>query len=211
MNIPGIKRIELYFFRRKWRKLNPHNTSSAVNKFPLNKVKVGKKTYGGIKAYCYSIESDGALDIGDYVSLSPNVEFILDGNHYINGFTTFPLKSVFMGKQFPIDASSKGPIIIEDEVWIGTNSTIMSGIRIGRGSVIAAGSVVVKDVAPFTIVGGNPAKFIKYRIPEEMIPQMERFKLSDLSCQEILASMEVFYQQPSESGLEQIFKRSNVL
>lgn len=60
-------------------------------------------------------------------------------------------------------------VIIEDDVWIGYGSIIISGVRIGKGSIIASGSVVVKDVQPYTIVGGNPAKFLKFRFSEEEI------------------------------------------
>ncbi|MBK7803608.1 MAG: CatB-related O-acetyltransferase [Chloracidobacterium sp.] len=64
---------------------------------------------------------------------------------------------------------SKGPILIKDDVWIGTRATIMSGLTIGQGAIVAAGSVVVKDVPPYSIVAGTPAKVIKYRFDEQTI------------------------------------------
>jgi chloramphenicol O-acetyltransferase type B len=65
-------------------------------------------------------------------------------------------------------------VIIEDDVWIGYGAIIMSGVKIRRGSIIAAGSVVTKDVEPYSIVGGNPAKLIKYRFSKEEIMEHER-------------------------------------
>ena len=65
--------------------------------------------------------------------------------------------------------TSKGNINIENDVWIGAYSTIMSGVKIGNGAVIGASSVVTKDIPPYAIVAGNPAKIIKYRFTEEQI------------------------------------------
>jgi len=70
-------------------------------------------------------------------------------------------------------------VIIEDDVWVGYGAIIMSGVKIGKGSVVAAGSVVTKDVKPYSIVGGNPARFIKYRFSEEEIERHERLMRND--------------------------------
>jgi serine acetyltransferase len=68
--------------------------------------------------------------------------------------------------------SCKGDIIIENDVWIGAKATIMSGVRIGNGAIVAAGSVVSKDVPPYAIVAGNPAKVVKYRFSDEQIKKL---------------------------------------
>jgi virginiamycin A acetyltransferase len=68
--------------------------------------------------------------------------------------------------------SCKGDIIIENDVWIGANSTVMSGIKIGNGAIVAAGSTVTKDVPPYAIVAGNPAKVVKYRFTDEQIKKL---------------------------------------
>ena len=68
--------------------------------------------------------------------------------------------------------SCKGDITIENDVWIGANSTIMSGIKIGNGAIVAAGSTVTKDVPSYAIVAGNPAKVVKYRFTEEQIEKL---------------------------------------
>jgi serine acetyltransferase len=68
--------------------------------------------------------------------------------------------------------SCKGDIIIENDVWIGATTTIMSGVKISNGAVVAAGSIVTKDVPPYAIVAGNPAKVVKYRFTEEQIKKL---------------------------------------
>jgi tetrahydrodipicolinate N-succinyltransferase len=80
---------------------------------------------------------------------------------------------------------SKGDIIIKNDVWIGTNVTLIDGITIGNGAVIAAGSVVVKDVPPYAIVGGNPAKILKYRFSPEIINEIEKTGFWDLPIEDI--------------------------
>lgn len=70
------------------------------------------------------------------------------------------------------EATSKGDIVVKDDVWIGYGSIILSGVHIGQGAVIAAGSVVSHDVPPYAIVGGVPARLIKYRFSEEMTKKL---------------------------------------
>jgi virginiamycin A acetyltransferase len=82
----------------------------------------------------------------------------------------------FFSKNFKDDVTSKGDVIIEEDVWIGSNSVILSGVNVGRGAVIAAGSIVNKDIPPYAIVGGVPAKIIKMRFTESQIKHMERIK-----------------------------------
>lgn len=118
--------------------------------------------------------------IGKFCSIAENVNIYLGGNHNVNWITTFPFGHIhknifnkFDGKGHP---SSNGNIIIGNDVWICSNVTIMSGIKIGDGSVIAMNSHVVKDVEPYTLVGGNPAKFIKHRFTQEQIQQLLKIK-----------------------------------
>jgi acetyltransferase-like isoleucine patch superfamily enzyme len=159
------ERLKQYLFQKKWRRLNSHNETIPINIFRLEKVSVGKKTYGLINAMDSSL-SDTKLIIGSYCSIAPGVQFLLGGEHQIDGISTFPFKVKCFGHE--MEASSKGDIIIGDDVWICTNVIICSGIRIGQGAVVAAGAVVTKDVEPYAIVGGNPAKLIRYRFDEKI-------------------------------------------
>lgn len=85
----------------------------------------------------------------------------------------------------------------------------MSGVKIGKGAIVAAGSVVVKDVKSYSIVGGNPAMHIKYRIPEEIIPELLDLKLIDLDESEIIEHIELLYQKPTSKIADQIFRNRN--
>lgn len=157
--------IKLEKLNHKFRKHNKHNELNISRICDLTRIKAGKNSYGSINLVSDSI-SDVHLIIGNYCSLGDNIIFLLGGEHSINSFTTYPLKVKRFG--YEKEALSKGDIILEDDVWIGANSTICSGVKIGQGAIIAAGSVVAKDVTPYSIVGGVPAKLIKYRFNEEL-------------------------------------------
>ena len=91
------------------------------------------------------------------------------------------------------EAISKGDIILEDDVWIGQRAMIMSGIRIGQGAVVAAGAVVTKDVPPYAIVGGVPAKVIRYRFAPELTQELMKIDYNRLDRKQILEHMEELY------------------
>lgn len=184
-------------FQREWRKKNPHNQTVAGSIFPLQAVTVGKYSYGMLFVHSYFPKNE-KLVIGNYVSIAPDVQFILGGNHQLYTFTPFPLKSVFGGIQQETDSLSKGAIIVEDEVWIGTGAVLLSGIRLGKGSVVAAGSVVTKDVPPYAIVGGNPAGIIKYRFEKEVIRALLPLRLADLPEAVIRENMDLLYKELTE-------------
>jgi len=134
------------------------------------------------------------LLIGNYCSIGANVVFVLGGNHQYSGITTYPLYSKFIKLSPEIDAVSKGAIIVEDEVWIGTNTTILSGVRIGKGAIIAAGSVVTKNIPPYSIAGGNPAKVIKFRFDELICNELSTFNLSDFDEKTIIENIDEIYK-----------------
>ncbi|SIT24396.1 CatB-related O-acetyltransferase [Chryseobacterium gambrini] len=188
----------------QWRLNNKNNyTSLGKNISDLNKIKVGKYSYGSINAQSFENPNEKLL-IGNFVSIASNVCFILGGNHQIDTFTTFPLKT-FFEKLSPLqDATTRGEIVVEDEVWIGTNVIVMSGVTIGKGAIVAAGSVVTKNVSPFSIVGGNPAKFIKWRIPEELIESRMNVNLIDFNIDFIKQNMDTFYKKIDQEVLEKI-------
>ena len=103
-----------------------------------------------------------------------DVVFILGGEHRADWITTYPFNALFSeGAHITGHPSSKGDIVIGNDVWIGYQSCILSGVTIGNGAIIGAKSVVTKDVPPYAIVAGNPAKFIRYRFPQETIDKLE--------------------------------------
>lgn len=161
--------IKFHFFRKRYRKLNSHNFTQIMNYCDLSKVVVGKKTYGEIHVTDYS-PADTKLYIGSYCSIAPGVQFLLGGEHQLYSISTYPFKVLSFGESR--EAGSKGNIVVKDDVWIGTNAIICSGVTIGQGAIVAAGAVVTKDVEPYAIVGGNLAKLIKYRIDRNLIKKM---------------------------------------
>ena len=169
-----IKIIKLYFFKKKRRKLNKNNHTFAVNLFDCTKVSIGNFTYGGIKAYFF-YSGNEFLKIGNFCSIATGVTFLCGGEHNYKGFFTFPLSDYFKHTK---SARSKGPIIVDDDVWIGENAMILSGVHIGKGAIIAAGATVVCDVEPYTIVGGCPAKLIKKRFDDRTIKELVKVDLS---------------------------------
>ncbi len=182
-------------FDKKWRKMNLHNDTVVGSRmFPLEVVTVGKSTYGMLNIQSLFVTPNEKLNIGNYVSIAPGATFLLGVNHQTETFTTFPLYTRLI-KPSPIDAVSKGPIIIEDEVWIGTNALIFSGVRVGKGAIIAAGAIVTKDVPPYAIVGGNPTKIIKYRYSDDIIKLLIPIKLIDLPEEWLRNNIETLYKK----------------
>lgn len=156
--------IHLFLLKIKYRSLNKHNNTVLMNTCDLSKIVVGKHTYGDIYVHDGSL-SDTKLIIGSYCSIASNVRFLLGGEHQTKSISTFPFKVYKFGYKF--ESGSKGNIVLKDDVWIGDSAIICSGVTIGQGAIVAAGSVVTKDVEPYSIVGGTPAHFIKWRLDEE--------------------------------------------
>lgn len=120
--------------------------------------------------YLFEFMND-KLIIGKFCQIATGVRFIMNGsNHAMNGVSTYPFK-VFGGawSDTSMDVVSKGDTIIGNDVWIGNNVTIMQGIKIGDGAIIGTNSLVTKDIAPYTIVGGNPARIIRKRFDDKTI------------------------------------------
>ena len=180
-------------FKTLWRKCNKHNYTVVDEIFPIDLVRVGKASYGTIKVQSFGNKNEKLL-IGNYCSIGINVVFVLGGNHQYLGLTTYPLYSKLIKLSPDIDAVTKGTIIVDDEVWIGTNTTILSGVKIGKGAIIAAGSVVVKDIPCYAIAGGNPAKVIKYRFDETICNELNNFNLRDLDEKTIINNIDEFYK-----------------
>ncbi|MEO1340379.1 MAG: Vat family streptogramin A O-acetyltransferase [Cyanobacteria bacterium J06635_13] len=114
------------------------------------------------------------LIIGKFCALSRNIKFIMNGaNHSLSGFSTYPFeifgasweRVALEPKEYPF----KGNTVVGNDVWIGYEATIMPGVTIGDGAIIAAKSVITKDVLPYTIVGGNPARIIRQRFDDETV------------------------------------------
>jgi len=120
-------------------------------------IECGEFTYGVPVVHRW--DETTRLKVGKFCSIGGGVNILLGGEHHHEWITTYPFDVLLMDGV----AKSKGDVVIGNDVWIGDFVTILSGVTIGDGAVIGAGSVVTRNVQPYTIVGGNPAKFIKAR------------------------------------------------
>ena len=123
--------------------------------------------------YHFSFIGD-KLIIGKFCALSRGVKFIMNGaNHKLTGFSTYPFE--IFGNSWksvtpePEEYPFKGDTVVGNDVWIGYEAVIMPGVKVGDGAIIAAKSVVTKNIQPYTIVGGNPAKIIRQRFADEIV------------------------------------------
>ena len=129
------------------------------------------------------------LIIGKFCQIAAGVEFVMNGaNHQMNAVSTFPFYTLAgwdMAPPAPSDMPLKGDTVIGNDVWIGQNAVILPGVHIGDGAIIGANSVVGSDVEPYSIVVGNPAKFLRKRFGDELIELLLRFRWWDKSVEEI--------------------------
>ena len=155
-----------FFYKKMLRGCGSNVRFSALTSdFTYRNVTIGNDVYIGPHALFLCTESQ--IFIGNKVLFGPHVT-IIGGDHRITD----------VGR-FIYDVLDKHPeddqdVHIEDDVWIGTNTTLLKGVTVGRGAVVAAGALVTKDVPPYAIVGGVPAKVLKYRFTPEQIQEHER-------------------------------------
>lgn len=195
-----LKNIKIKIKNHKWRKRNQHNSTNMRNLFDINRVKVGNYTYGDL--YILMHNEYYQVKIGNYCSIAPNVALIVESEHALDKLSSFPFrtKCLNQGKE----AISKGNIIIDDDVWIGYGAIILSGVHIHQGAVIAAGSLVNKDVPAYAIVAGVPAKIIKYRFSDEIIKKLKTFDFNELTIDKIHHYEDILYTTISETNINEI-------
>lgn len=129
------------------------------------------------------------LIIGKFCQIAAGVEFVMNGaNHQMNAVTTFPfytLEGWDMSPPEKHDLPLKGDTVIGSDVWVGQNAVILPGVHIGDGAIIGADSVVGSDIAPYTVVVGNPARPLHKRFDDELIALLLDFKWWDRPIDEI--------------------------
>ena len=139
---------------------------------------IGPHTYGQPKVYDW--DEGTTLKIGDYTSIAEGVTILLGGNHRTDWVTTYPFSEIPEdwpeAKDIQGHPQSKGDVVIGSDVWVGFGVTILSGVTIGDGAAVAAKSLVVKDIPPYAIVGGVPARVLKYRFDEDTIAALMKIK-----------------------------------
>jgi acetyltransferase-like isoleucine patch superfamily enzyme len=153
--------------------------------------RLGRHTYGVTLS---TIENSGLIEsIGSFCSINEHAKIGTIGNHRHELVTTFPLGNIVENFQPPTRDVNSKKIKIGNDVWVATNAIVLPGVTIGDGAVIAAGAVVTKDVPPYAIVGGVPAKVIKYRFNQPIITALLRIKWWDWEDSKIIENATLFY------------------
>jgi len=150
---------------------------------------IGRGTYGNPRIIADGPEYSDLLSIGAFCSISVGVIFMVGGEHNTDWATTYPLHEYFETPEPKGHPKSKGPITVGNDVWIGAGAVILSGVTIGDGAVIGNSAIVTKDVEPYSIVAGNPAKLIRKRFSDDVIIMLLDIKWWEWTDEQIRETM----------------------
>ena len=194
-----------------FKKLFPKKSKTLQEKYP--QYHIGRESYGDLEVLAWPNEK-AILKVGAFCSFAPGAKVLLGGNHRQDWITTFPL-SVFWNIEHNTNndqniSMTKGNIDIGNDVWIGTEAIVLSGVNIGNGAVIGARAVVTKDVPPYAVVAGNPAKIINKRFDDEVIQKFQEIKWWDWDKKTITKAaplmlsknLEAFFQFVEKNALD---------
>ncbi|MGL6200631.1 MAG: CatB-related O-acetyltransferase [Lachnospiraceae bacterium] len=169
-----FEKIRFWLKKRGWRKRNAHNSTIMKNNFSIDRVTVGKETYGPISVTLMA--EDTNINIGNYCSIGPDVIFMGGGEHDYKRLSTYPFQTKVYREATKKEINRN--IVIEDDVWIGYDSLIMPGVTVGKGSVIGARSIVTKDVPPYSVYVG--CKVIKKRFSDSLIKRIQTIDFASI-------------------------------
>jgi acetyltransferase-like isoleucine patch superfamily enzyme len=174
-------------------------------------IEAGSYTYGQENIKIVWQEPGTKVILGKFCSIAADQKAYLGGNHRVDWVTTFPFghtaTGVFNVGHIPGHPSTNGDIIIGNDVWIGIGCTLMSGVKIGDGAVIAAHSHVVKDIAPYTLAGGNPALPIKLRFEQRIVDALMELKWWDLEVDVIKTIVPDLCLEPNYDKLQELIQK----
>lgn len=133
---------------------------------------IGRASYGDLEVRSW--KEGATLQVGAFCSFAAGVKIFLGGEHRTDWVTTFPFPALWKEQagHIPGHPKTRGNVVIGNDVWIGAEAVIMSGVRIGDGAVVGARAVVTRDVPPYAIVAGNPAALIRQRFAEPVIERL---------------------------------------
>jgi acetyltransferase-like isoleucine patch superfamily enzyme len=157
--------------------------------WPWPGIVIGRHTYGVFKESIFGYDKTTRLTVGSFCSIAKEVLFLVRADHPTHTASTFPIANFGVGME---ELVSRGPITIGHDVWIGRRAMIMSGVTIGNGAVVGAGAVVTRDVPAYAIVGGVPAKIIRFRFEQDTIDYLQAIRWWDWPDEDLKAKQALF-------------------
>jgi len=187
-------------------RLAPHGWQAANSR-----VTVGRCSYG-YEDLCIKEWGEGAaLSIGAFCSIAAGTTILLGGNHRTDWITTYPfghiLRDELGGGDIAGHPASKGDVTIGNDVWIGHGVTILSGVTVGDGAVLAANATVTRDVEPYAIAGGNPARQLKFRFDAEIRALLLQLRWWELPLEVVREIAPALSAPPTAEGLRALIAR----
>lgn len=167
-----------------------------AERFP--QYEIGRASYGDLEVRSW--KEGATLKVGAFCSFAAGVKIFLGGEHRTDWVTTFPFPALWKEQAGHIQGHPKtrGDVIIGNDVWIGAEAVIMSGVRIGDGAVVGARAVVTRDVPPYAIVAGNPAVLIRLRFAEQVIERLREIAWWNWSDERITRLMPLLLSERIE-------------
>ena len=189
----------------------PDSSVSISGNIGPSRLVIGRFSYGienlDVKGSAHGVD----LTIGQFCSIGQDIAIYLAFDHRTDWITTFPFGLMHpeqFGAGVPVGhPASKGSIFIGNDVWIGDGATILSGVRIGHGAVIAGQAVITKDVPDYTIAAGNPARPVKTRFPDEIVALLLELRWWDLQVPEISEIRNLLTAEPEPEQIRQLIQR----
>jgi len=190
---------------------NDFSQSGILGRSPIL---VGRFTYGFGNISINQWNEGAKLEIGSFCSIAANVTVFLGGNHRTDWITTFPFGHIYIdelgGENIVGHPATKGDVVIGNDVWIGSGVTILSGINIGDGAVLSANATVVKNVQPYEVVGGNPARLLKLRFDEDIVNLLLKLSWWDLPLNIIKEINDLLCSTPNEFMLTELISKYRI-
>lgn len=163
---------------------------SLQKKFPQYNIGIG--SYGDLRVYDWG---NATLKMGKYCSIAGGVKVFLGGTHHTEWVTTYPFNALWQsGRSVEDKTLTKGDVVIGNDVWIATDAVVMSGVTVADGAVIGARAVVTKDVGPYEVVVGNPARVVKKRFDEDTIARLLEISWWDWEVERIEKALPLLMQ-----------------
>jgi len=194
--------------RKRLRKLEKLHRAPEKIRLKYPRYTFGVGTYGIPEVIEFG--DDTILRVGSYTSIAEGVRILLGGEHRTDWITTYPFPAMIKEVDDIKDyAPSKGDVVIGSDCWICADAMILSGVTIGHGAIVAAGAVVTRDVAPFSVVGGNPCKFIRWRFEEDVRELLLQAAWWDWPVEEVKAFARTLCSSDMPAFLDYIRERKH--